>query len=368
MSVSPKSALLGLLLVAGCPAPKGGGGSGSPPTLENLGTAYVAAFCAYESRCGLIPDQTFCESSMSAAMSGQSGFNSFPATIAAAQAGKSQFNATAASQCLNYLAAMPCTESLSSTPAACVSMFTGTVAAGGNCITDTECVSGDLCNQADGGTGCAGTCGALPAGACTSSSQCAGGQVCDSNTNQCITPLPAGAAGQPCGTNPTCQSGLYCGESENGSSYSCQPMGASGAACIPSFGSGGNSCGTGLICVPSSDLSSATCMAPATLGQPCTTLYQCGGSESTLICGSSKTCVALPSSGPCIQGNCNMIYAYCDTTASPPTCTPYTAVGGSCAPGSQETCNSFAGDQCEVVTDGGTTGTCVGQPAVVCTP
>jgi len=112
-------------------------------------------------------------------------------------------------------------------------------------------------------------------------------------------------------------------------------------------------------------------MTPAALGDSCQAYYQCGGTLlSSIGCDpATHTCVAVPSSGPCVAGRvegCDPRTAYCDGTQSPAVCLPVVAIGAACPPGTLA-CGIFTGASCQADATG-TAGPCEGSAAILCTP
>src|SRR5450432_3382932 len=112
---------------AGSPTTGPAGGSGSI-AIQDLGSLDVDAECSRGVRCGFYPDQPTCVAANPSIL-GQ--------LTADVQAGKVKYDGTAASDCLNALAAKSCTQSGANTfrfPEACRAAFQGTAAAGAPCF------------------------------------------------------------------------------------------------------------------------------------------------------------------------------------------------------------------------------------------
>ena len=173
-----------------------------------------------------------------------------------------------------------------------------------------------------------------------------------------------GVAGGPCGTNNSCEPGLWC--STVSAPFTCMPLAQAGGPCEPV-----NGCAAGLICVPGDNGTPSTCMTDARKGEACQAIYQCGGFFSTLVCDeTAHKCVDAPKSGPCAGlGVCDFTTSYCDGTQATPTCTPIKALGAACnTTGAGAECGTLSNMKCQATVSGGTTGTCVSTIAVVCTP
>ena len=363
------------LLAARCGSSNGGSGSAIP--IDDLGSQYVAAGCDYLVRCDSISDTALC-TSLFTPLFQETSFNSLGASIAAVKAGKSTYDGVAARRCVDDLRNASCTSSSPYDPA-CEKTFTGTLTDGSRCIADGECSSASFCAKPAATTGaasCDGTC--VPGGTlCNDDSDCAGGQVCDTTMSTatsggtCVTPVPAGATGAPCGTNHSCQGGLSC--STSATPPTCTPLGQAGAPCDGAAASG---CAAGLICVPSDDAATYSCLTDARKGEACQALYQCGGFFSTLVCDeTAHACVDAPATGPCAGTGlglhvCDFRTSYCDLSQSTPTCMPFKPSGASCDPtgaaGSE--CGTSSDTLCQATVAGGTTGTCVTTPPTACTP
>jgi hypothetical protein len=105
-------------------------------------------------------------------------------------------------------------------------------------------------------------------------------------------------------------------------------------------------------------------MRPAKKGEPCVA-HQCGSPVDfgPIACDETRhVCVDLPTSGPCLAGAlfpCNMLVAYCDNSATPPTCKPYTAPGAACSLGNEcqpitncaPSASSPTGKSCQIPAD-----------------
>jgi len=206
---------------------------------------------------------------------------------------------------------------------------------------------------------------------CLDDSQCPSGQVCDVTPGVgigCTPTIPPGGLDQPCGSHRSCQTGLHCVPATSGTpGYFCKGSAHLGDPCDNLPGT----CDEGLACVTNDDRSATTCMTPAALGDSCQAYYQCGGTLlSSIGCDpATHTCVAVPSSGPCVAGRvegCDPRTAYCDGTQSPAVCLPVVAIGAACPPGTLA-CGIFTGASCQADATG-TAGTCVGSAAILCTP
>jgi hypothetical protein len=237
-------------------------------------------------------------------------------------------------------------------PAACLQVFTGTVADGAACYLGAECASGE-CTLAKGA--CPGACAkTLASGAdCSGAGVCARGLICGQDSGTCQSP---GAAGAACVDSGECVTGLRCSQG-----HCALPL-TSGAACAPPNG-GEDPCGDGLYCpgnscqsrvdtgvactTPATPLSLASrqckgnqmcvgatrdakgnlltsghCGAPQDVGFAC--VRPANGLSSPLSVGcyiglvcdpATSRCALAPRAGsPCIDGLCDPLTAYCSNS------------------------------------------------------
>jgi hypothetical protein len=357
---------------------EGLGGSNNTATtvaIDDFPAGITSAYCATLVRCGVFGDLSFCTSALGTQVTGDKGFNSLGAVVAAVKANKITYDATAAKTCLTTLSQASCNNTqfsgFSDIPG-CGTVFTGSLAAGDTCVADQECVAGSFCQDpgssssgSDGGTSeCAGTC--VAGGTqCHDSSQCSGGKVC--SNAQCVTPVPAGGSGQPCGTGSSCQDGFYCDDS--GESPVCAARGTQGQSCP--YSGFANACATGFICVVKDDQSGSVCLAPKAKGDTCEQASQCGGPFSFLVCDpSSHKCVTRPTTGACVGTTvfgCDIRTTYCDKSGTP-TCKPYKAAGDTCDPAQSE-CGLGIFGSSGYCSSNGSSGICTAStPSMSCTP
>jgi hypothetical protein len=240
------------------------------------------AYCSFAVRCQTYATEADCEAD------NPTGSVASRA-ISEVNAGHVKYDADAAGKCLDEYAGLSCDAFLTGPLELiqlllqCDKVFTGTVADGGACIVNEDCVS-QACNQ----TGCAtGTCGATTVyvpdgGDCSAGGQCVLGDVCVTS-----------------GTSMTCQKPTIV---------------ADGQACDPRM----DLCVAGEVCV-------GRCEKLAGTGEDCS-LLPC---TSTDYCDSTTTkCTALPGPGSPCENNTCVPYGYCDTTG---TCAARAGVGESCA-------------------------------------
>jgi hypothetical protein len=267
-----------LAALAGC----GGSGSGSGDvSLQELPARAVDVFCQAELACGLFPDSASCHSAL------QADQGQVEADVAA---GKVKYDGAQAAACLDALpASVSCTQSAPRRPqpSACNQIFVGTVAMGGPCLANEDCVSAscDFKACATATMCCAGTC-ATPqpssvavGGACNSINQCAVGAYCNFD----VTPFvcaPVKAAGQPCSSSNECMDG---------------------AACLPTS---------------ASSLSMRACGRPPRRGEACPGPTSCD-SRADFCDPLTMKCVArLAPGAACMPAAMGCVaWAFCDTTS-----------------------------------------------------
>jgi hypothetical protein len=337
-----------------------------PVALDDMAAATTAAECAMFVRCHLMYDEALCRAFYDH-INSTATFESFASGLAAAFAGKAEFDGMAARACVDQIRNADCGQPTPDPRQACAKAFRGKLADGDRCIVDVECSRGSACSAASSTTTpmCNGVCTAPPAGTCNDDSQCPSGLVCDST---CVAPVPPGARDEPCGTHQTCQKGLHCELDATAATplFVCKGPAHIGDPCSGVPGA----CDDGLVCVASDDRATVTCMVPAGPGGTCQAFQQCGGSLlSSIGCDpTTHTCVGLPSSGPCIAGRlegCNPVDSYCDLTSAPPVCRPLVAPGAPCPSGTLA-CGLFTDANC--LSDNVATPTCTIVTSTLCTP
>jgi len=305
---------LAVLAVGSC-----NGGGGVP--IGQLGNKVLDVLCARAARCGEYPDEATC-----VANNGKlADMGQIESDVAS---GKVKYNGSQVATCLSMYDTAGCTvmetENLQ-LPQACQTVFQGSVATGGACYNDEECVS-LKCNR--GGCGgvtgcCAGTCDPVTVtvasgGDCVAvGTSCADGTYCKldaSKTGGTCTPLIA--AGQSCTSLfGQCVSGKACVSDTTGGARTCGNLPAEGQACHDSICDAnvdtcdtatktcirkiavGGACPAGAGCVDyaSCDATTKVCVAQKAAGGACSTANDCLG---TLVC-SSGTCVPAPAQPVC---------------------------------------------------------------------
>ncbi len=356
----------------------------TPLTADTFEARIGEAICEGESRCSLFAAATkpLCLTLVQRELPAQtvpdnrnSSFDTVPAAVAEVKAGKLGGDETKVQACLDAISkTAECRddiiENVFATPQ-CRAVFQGfgKVPENGRCISRFSCAPGLLClRPTDPTPACDGICG--KAGErCNDDTDCATGQTCNEKQT-CVTDAqPPGAEGQPCGTHGRCPDGLLCYtdrnlsppsvcKKANGDGLPCSdlllcadgarctqenqnkicrtitPPGKAGDSCPVANGVSYGACAPGLVCIPANDGQSGTCQVAKAKGEACSLVFECGGFLSVLVCDAgSHTCVDRAASGPCPGGapySCDFTKAFCDRTASPPTCTPYRATGAPC--------------------------------------
>jgi len=237
--------------------------------LADLAEKAEQAVCSQEARCGWFPDVASCKLA--------SAWKMDP-LVASIKAGRIQYDSKAAAACIAALTALGCnlTDQSDDAPPACMSAFRGSVAVGGTCYMDDDCVSGN----------CGGKACSLPVDCC------AGTCVAEAK----VPTIPVGGSCYPPGGSGNCAEGTYCDNSSAGGTcvtgivlgQACDPVGLQSAGCQPP--------GT---CRPSSGALGGTCTPPPAEGETC--------DANAAVCNSSLN--------------------YCDNTG---TCTLKLAVGMPC--------------------------------------
>ena len=324
---------LAFAVLAGC-----GGDDGGPIDLEDLEPAIINSLCNLYVNCGLVEDQATCrlvfdDADVSASL------------IAAVEAGKVIYHEDKARECLNGIGAS-CERgavSINDNSAACDETFEGTVAGGGQCAIDEECISRDCdvpsCQEAC----CQGTCvGDAPVPRPTVGQSCAQNgscvdSYCDFTTTTC---MPHRAAGEACTSTSQCGLNICANQV-------CTKRPGPGEPCSDTT-LGGQCSLLGYRCSPTT----STCVPYALGGDACTTQSDC---SEIYRCGDSGTCEL----GPRLGDTCGIDAedclgdSYCE--ASTLTCTAPKSNGASCM-GDRE----CASDYCDFDTS-----TCISEPICI---
>lgn len=281
----------------------------SAPALEEVGPLYADALCAPLTEC-LGPFTSFFlggeDCSTQFALSFEDSV--LPEAQASIDAGRTVYHGEKVQNCLDALETRGCDNLGDMTPAACDEVFEGTVAAGGDCAADIECVGDAFCGS--DGASCPGTCIARVAAGedCMDDDDCSGALVCHNNT--CTT---APGNGEACeGTDGMdCRAGYACIGSNDAEPGTCKAIAtiasrAEGETCDLETAT---LCTAGLACVIDSvemGQPQFVCRAIATAGQPCKVGLP-SSCEAGHYCDADTmnmefegNCVASPSAGqPC---------------------------------------------------------------------
>jgi hypothetical protein len=300
----PGVALVGGLL-AGCPSSTGGN-----VTLEQLPTRLAPSYCALLDRC----DNPFLASSLFAGVTCEASIEPLLSDFFLGRASDAVRNGTVlyrgdrVDACLSSLDAAAC-ELNQLSVAACSDIFEGTVAPGGNCTWDEDCVSG-YCAISDGV--CPGTCAArIPSGGSCMGAGCDVGLTC--TDGRCAEPagvgeLCDGNSGRDCGGID-----LTCVGSEGDMPGTCRSWsqildGNVGDACsIPD-----DLCDDGLSCVfvgAAGGMVRFECASPVAAGASCSQGFPdpCPDGQFCMMGAmpGMGTCTALPGAGQaCGSGGC----------------------------------------------------------------
>ncbi|MDI7268453.1 MAG: hypothetical protein QME96_10700 [Myxococcota bacterium] len=297
------AALLAALLA--CTACDGGSGDGAIP-LDQLWNRWIEVRCGVVHRCpyfGVMIPPVYAGSSVAECVSAlntdlaMAGIEDPMWDLRDAVArGTVRYDGNAARTCFDRAAGMSCEQIDREPPAECELVFVGTVAPGGQCTEEEECLNG----WCDTGSACPGRCVAYRrvGESCTGS-----GERCEPNTDcddsgRCATEPPRQYAGegQTCGggIGHWCGYGLYCGE-------------AGTCVRLPPIMSEGQTCGDWIgYCNPALACHEGTCRRlPATVGAECAEETLPCALARNLVCDpSTSRCIAIPGAGePCLAGS-----------------------------------------------------------------
>ena len=323
----------------------GGGGGGGSLTqaqyVEKAGEGFAKALCRSVFECpeqsaellfiaGRYPNQEACAAGVISDLGG----DLFGEESAGADAGRTEYDAAAASSCIaaidSLLSGDACLVTIQDSPnEACDRVFVGKVEAGGNCVSGDEC-SGDLGCVFETND-CFGVCTAdLCDGA-----ECGEGEFCDFSSSEgesCVPKLKAGdactfsddctleaddveclangpqtsdgvctkygtiAEGDFCDSDSDfCTSGLQCDfdSDECTSSGSGLTLGGSGDVCDLE----NTPCGPGFVCTDLDFVTGdGTCGTPRKAGEECYIQFEC---EPSLTCVGTDFMVNPPQAGSC---------------------------------------------------------------------
>lgn len=295
-----------------------GGGDGDSIPIDQLAGRAMDVVCALEIRCGAVPDRAACDEIVNQRLQLE----------ADVKAGKVIYDGRAAATCLNAYSTFGCSASdvalfSASRLQSCEDAVKGTVATGGSCLSDDECLSQACDRSACNGTVecCAGTCAAkIPAGGDCSvaEARCADELFCRrSTTDQTAICTARIGDGQPCISTDVCVAGRRCNIVTGTGAGTCGAFPAHGQACP------GNACDSSTdVCDPASK----TCVSRIALGGDCSAFGT--GCVAYANCDpTTKTCVARKRAGEacaattdCLGGVVACMDGVCVARADEPAC------------------------------------------------
>jgi len=266
---------LGLLGMVGC------GGETDSVAIQDFPVAGEEAFCKRKVRCGEYADQASCKTAAFVRLQ----------LVADVDSGKVTYDGKAAAACLRILSGASCTEVPDMQP--CLDTFQGTIANGGACLEDQECVSGNCNTGPCTAACCPGTCQA----------RIALGQRCDAE-------------------GAFCEEGAFCKTDPQTGASTCVAPIALGQPCVR----GVDQCEAPGSCLPGAVLSKFTCIRLPRAGQPCPAGVCAAAAD---YCDrTTETCLPRIAVGEsCAKGSC-VRYASCNPTTLK--CVERAAGGGSC--------------------------------------
>ncbi len=325
--------VLALALLVAC---DDDGGSGPIP-IDELEGAFINAACNFYAQCGLIDDATTCRAL-------NLDIEIDPDVLAAVEAGKVIYHGDKARECLCIVGGSCDRTQFDRNPgsAACDEMFEGTVAAGGQCALDEECISQDCNVPACPDACCQGSCvgDAPPARpivgeSCAINNDCVA-SYCDFTTDICTAYKQVGEA---CNSSSQCATGgcvsSVCatlpgpGEPCNAtaSGTTCRDLGyvcsLSTSTCVP-YGLTGDACVNERECSPLYDCdANQTCQLRSTLGDPCDP-QSFGCIDNSYCDATTMLCTAPKADGAACTGDAECSSDNCDfpsnTCTTPPIC------------------------------------------------
>lgn len=255
-----KRVALGCVFVIACGQKDGLG------PIEDFVLDFKLASCENDVACDVMPDLETCLASTFPER--DRGAKTLGAAVAA---GRVTFDTAAGQSCIEAMRGRPCTfTALRRDPEECEAVFVGTIPAGGECVIDTECVTGDCDHPAQGGSCSVGVCARIVQD----------GESCAANT----------------GT--VCREGSYCEIAFGSGTDVCQRYALVGMSCVA------QECLPGLLCKDDvcahrpqaseacvagtlypncdpldhhCDPVSLTCVPDRAVGEPCDDNYACPG-------------------------------------------------------------------------------------------
>lgn len=310
-----------------------------PPgiTIDLFYHSIIASLCDFDARCGVFETEAACNQ-----LFGNIATVDSASVVGAVNAGKTVYHPERASACLAARDQLMCERDNARIAGAsllpCNTLFSGTVADGGACAINEECIS-QICNTScSPGACCSGTCvgnvepGLRNAGeACTRNDICVD-SYCD-GSGRCANFL---ADDTPCFTGTECAIGSHC--TTVGTGTVCRPYADTGAGCTTSQDCAktaavcrGGICTTGGLtsdpCAGNGECqelhyckdSASGCQLPPGLNQPCAGFGLC----SAGYCDpASMICTPKVQDGqPCSTTVSNQCMSnYCDTSMPNPKC------------------------------------------------
>jgi hypothetical protein len=316
------------LASAGCSGSSEENGGGDSVPLSDVPELYAEALCEAYSNCfgdalTLFLSGVGCVDRTTPIIA-----EAIPRFERAIDEGKLVYRGNKIEACFAELRARSCTELLDRDSETCLAALDGTVPLEAQCDFDEDCAGNAFCASPDGS--CPGACSPLgiAGDTCGEDDHCASGLVCSEQTERCVEP---GADGATCGAgNPECAPGFACSGADEGAGTAgtCAPYdeflsGALGDACSLDA-----LCQADLVCVVSAFVGgiAGTCSEPV---------------------GANAACeVAFPDACPADQ------YCAVEGLSLGGTCSPLPAEGEACAPAPLETEGSLCapGDNCDAGT------------------
>ena len=343
-------------------------GGTAPVTLDQWEDCYRKRKCEWEVGC--FPSYPFrdvadCIASDDAMSGGQLTVERRERRRAIEQ-GRASINVDHFTQCLLRTDKTRCNTALHEP--ACLTRFTGSLADGGDCLTDVDCASpGATCASSCADACCVGTCQRKFRlnEACQDAESCEPGLVCTGL--KCVT----GDAGTPCakGSVNQCDFGTFC----DSKTLQCTPTRAPGDSCTSLLQCGGNYtciglsitgsqpgqcsrisepgdrcdsfCFGNLFCdKPADKKIPGTCRSFAPLGQACSATIPCAGANA--MCDNGLCALRSGVGVTCANQTC-MPGLFCTSALGDPApaCAARRAVGQHCAdPGHCESYLCSGGD------------------------
>lgn len=310
-----------------------GAACGGGVKISDLDDELVDKLCARQVRCGAYASVAECKADVRVQIE---------EIQRSVESGRTNYDEDAAGDCLDALGDASCdvtAQNVREQPQACRDAFQGTVADGGECYNDEECLSED-CNVPDCGMACcAGVCSATLTevaigGTCNGTTgPCVRGSFCDSASTTCTALRAAGGA---CTSNTQCNYGLYCLEAGTcadapnrgdacpdgycadigdrcGSTTTCVALGKVGEACSQGF-AGLFDCQAPLTC----NQTTLQCASPPNAGEAC--LFFCSSGN---FCNANDVCEAQKANGVSCMDDDECQSLFCDATdvcAEEPVC------------------------------------------------